>query len=122
MRWLILGLILYLIYENGLVSVIDGLQLFEVLTTAFVLSVIKRGISRHKQGLCAIMETTSIISGVVWTILNLLFMFFSYKRLEKIMLDISLISFVYGVIFSILNTFLIKIYKRSIMREHVTKH
>lgn len=112
-RWLVICIIFYLLYEKGLIGLIDGLQLLEVLITSFVLSVMKRIISRRKQGLCNIMEITSIISGVVWTILNLLFMLLHYTYLEKKMIDVSLLSFVYGVIVSLFNSFLIKKYSES---------
>ena len=102
-----------LIYINGLVGVIDVLQLTEVFWTALVISIAVRRLK--KRGILYFMEWTSIIAGIVWAIVNGFLMWSWYHKLEAVMISTSAISFWYGLLLSLFSSLLIMahIKKRS---------
>lgn len=115
--WLIrcaitISIFFYLLFENGLAGLIDVLQFTEVILTSFGLCIMIRITSKHKQGLCYMMEGISIISGITWMVINVLFLLLQYKYLKKIMIDISVLSLTYGLILSIANSVMIKVYRK----------
>lgn len=101
----------YLLFESGLAGLIDLLQFIEVCITSVLVSIVFRMMSKRKRGLCFIMEEIAVVSGLIWMIINVLFYFLHYKSLNKAMIEISALSLEYGLLFSIINTATIKLYR-----------
>ena len=57
------------------------------------------------------MEEIAVVSGLIWMIINVLFYLLHYKSLNKAMIEISALSLEYGLLFSIINTATIKLYR-----------
>lgn len=101
----------FLISISGLVGLIDFLQFVEVFLTAILISIVIRVFK--KRGVAYFMEWTSLIAGMIWSIINLAFMWKRYVALDGMMFSISILSVWYGLLFSIWNSWLISLYKKN---------
>ncbi len=111
-RLIVWFLITYILIDtSGLAGFIDALQFVEVFLTSIIFGILLRCI--NKRGLSEGMEYTSLIAGILWTLINLFVMWRRYHTLEQVMILISTLSIWYGLLFSIGSSLLLRIHNKN---------